>query len=46
VSHKPGGGNVKIENRKFDYMKVQAKDNTNKVFSSTHLERKLCLNLV
>jgi hypothetical protein len=35
ASHKPGGGNVKIENRKFDYSKVQAKVNTNKKTATT-----------
>jgi hypothetical protein len=28
VNHKPGGGNVKIVNRKVDYSKVKAKVNT------------------
>jgi microtubule-associated protein tau len=30
IHHKPGGGKVKIENRKIDYSKVKAKINTNR----------------
>jgi hypothetical protein len=35
VSHKPGGGNVKIINRKFDYSMVQPKVNTNNKTANT-----------
>jgi hypothetical protein len=30
ISHKPGGGNVTIVNRKFDYRKVKAKIKANR----------------
>jgi hypothetical protein len=46
MNHKPEAGNVKIENRKFEYRKEQVKDNTYKVFSSMHglnIEINLCV---
>jgi hypothetical protein len=35
VNHKPGGGNVKIVNRKIDYSSVKPKINVNRKAANT-----------